>query len=71
MMKIDKAVLQETLHDVFLGLIIAFPVGFMTLSICRMLDLETLTTSFIQTSIFITISIVRKYYVRQLYKGKE
>jgi hypothetical protein len=69
-MKIDKEALQETLHDVFLGLLIAFPVGFMSLSICRMLELNTLTTSFIQTSIFLLISIIRKYYIRLLYKNK-
>jgi len=69
-MEIDKPALKETLHDVFLGLLIAFPVGFTTLSICKMVGLSTLITSFIQTSIFLLVSIIRKYYIRILYKNK-
>ena len=69
-MKVDKAALKETLHDVFLGVVIALPISFFVLTICKGLEFTTMATSVTQTITFTLIAIVRKYYVRLYYKNK-
>jgi hypothetical protein len=68
-MRVDKLALTETLHDVVLGLVIALPISFLVLNICRDLGFSLLATSVTQTTIFTLIAIIRKYYVRVYFKN--
>ena len=70
-MTIDKMVLKETLSDVSVCIIIAFPLYFCVLHHCNYLDFSLFVTSITQTTVFTFVAIVRKYCVRIVFKKGE
>ena len=70
-MKIDLYAMKESLSDVAVGIIIALPVSYIVLNVCKYLEVTLLTTSIIQTTVFTLIAIIRKYIVRITFKKGE
>jgi|TARA_R100000353_G_C6407007_1_gene169282 predicted membrane protein len=70
-MKIDRYAMKESLSDVAVGIIIALPVSYIVLNVCKYLEVTLLTTSIIQTTVFTLIAIIRKYIVRITFKKGE
>jgi len=70
-MKIDRYAMKESLSDVAVGIIIALPVSYIVLNVCKSLGVTLLTTSIIQTTVFTLIAIIRKYIVRITFKKGE
>ena len=65
---IDKKVAVEVLSDVGIGIMIAFPLAFVVLSVTTHLGLSVSVTSLIQTMVFTCVALLRKYYVRLFFK---
>jgi len=63
--------MKESLSDVAVGIIIALPVSYIVLNVCKYLEVTLLTTSIIQTTVFTLIAIIRKYIVRITFKKGE
>jgi len=70
-MKIDRYAMKESLSDVAVGIIIALPVSYIVLNVCKYLEVTLLTTSITQTTVFTLIAIIRKYIVRITFKKGE
>ena len=68
---IDKNVLNETFADVGVGIIVSFPIAWLVLTICTFFDLSVDKIAFIQTIVFTTISLLRKYTIRKYFKDNE
>jgi len=67
-MSIDKYALKESLSDVALGLVIALPLSFSILTLCQYYELSIFLTSIAQTILFTIVAVVRKYYMRIIFK---
>jgi len=67
-MKIDKRVFKESLADVGIGIIIALPISYIVLNICKYYECSVFTTSIIQTTVFTIVAFLRKYFVRATFK---
>jgi len=63
--------MKESLSDVAVGIIIALPVSYIVLNVCKYLEVTLLTTSITQTTVFTLIAIIRKYIVRITFKKGE
>jgi len=61
---INKSALKESLLDVSVGLLIAFPVSFVTLYIAQRLSLDIAETTLLQVCVFTILAIIRKYLIR-------
>jgi hypothetical protein len=68
LMKIDKHALRETMSDVGVGFLLAFPISLTVLNICNYFDASVLATSIAQTFVFTIFAIVRKYAIRITFK---
>jgi hypothetical protein len=68
---IDKKVLNETFADVGVGIIVSFPIAWLVLTTCTFFDLSVDKIAFIQTIVFTTISLLRKYTIRKYFKDNE
>ena len=69
-MKIDKTALTETMSDVGVGFLLAFPISLSVLNICDYFQASILTTSIVQTVVFTLFAILRKYYIRVSFKRR-
>ena len=67
-MMIDKKALKETIVDVALGMILAAPISYITLSIAHNNDLTISNTTALQITVFTLVALLRKYFVRVYYK---
>jgi len=65
---IDKKALKETLVDVSIGIILATPISYITLSTAQINDLSITNTTALQVTVFTVVAILRKYFVRVYYK---
>jgi len=65
---IDKKALKETLVDVSIGIILATPISYITLSAAQINDLSITNTTALQVTVFTVVAILRKYFVRVYYK---
>ena len=61
LMNIDRHALKETMSDVGVGFLLAFPISLTVLNICNYFDASVLATSIAQTFVFTIFAIVRKY----------
>jgi ABC-type protease/lipase transport system fused ATPase/permease subunit len=64
LMNIDRHALRETMSDVGVGFLLAFPISLTVLNICNYFDASVLATSIAQTFVFTIFAIVRKYVIR-------
>ena len=67
-MKIDRHALKETMSDVGVGFLLAFPISLTVLNICNYFNASILATSIAQTFVFTIFAIVRKYCIRMTFK---
>lgn len=65
---IDKKALKETLVDVSIGIILAAPISYITLSTAQINDLSITNTTALQVTVFTVVALLRKYFVRVYYK---
>jgi len=70
-MKIDRHALKETMSDVGVGFLLAFPISLTVLNICNYFNASILATSIAQTFVFTIFAILRKYYIRVTFKKDE
>tara|TARA_R100000908_G_scaffold53706_1_gene29004 strand:+ start:321 stop:542 length:222 start_codon:yes stop_codon:yes gene_type:complete len=70
-MKIDKYAMRETISDVGVGFLLAFPISLTVLNICNYFNASILATSISQTFVFTIFAVLRKYYIRVTFKKGE
>ena len=63
--------MRETISDVGVGFLLAFPISLTVLNICNYFNASILATSVAQTFVFTIFAILRKYYIRVTFKKGE
>ena len=71
LMNIDRHALRETMSDVGVGFLLAFPISLTVLNISNYFDASVLATSIAQTFVFTIFAIVRKYAIRITFKKSD
>ena len=61
---INKGAAKESIVDVFIGLMVSFPVAFGVLTFAQSIDLSVGATALMQTVVFTCLALLRKYLVR-------